>query len=55
MDVKLAPSLDAPVWAKEWVGEALEGISPDRKEAARLLVSELVTRSVLDATAGWSG
>ena len=52
MDVKLSPSLDAPVWAREWIGEVLEGVSPDRRDAARLLVSELVTTSVRDAELG---
>jgi anti-sigma regulatory factor (Ser/Thr protein kinase) len=49
VDVKLSPSLEAPVWAREWVGEALEGVSPDRRDAARLLVSELVANSLRDA------
>jgi anti-sigma regulatory factor (Ser/Thr protein kinase) len=49
VDVKLPPTLEAPVWAREWVGEALESVSQDRRDAARLLVSELVTSSVRDA------
>jgi anti-sigma regulatory factor (Ser/Thr protein kinase) len=55
VDVKLPPTLDAPVWAREWVGEALESVSQDRRDAARLLVSELVTSSVRDADPGPQG
>ena len=48
--LRLQPTLTAPAAARDHVAEACEGrLSPDAVEAARLLVSELVTNCVRHA------
>ena len=45
-ELQLPPSLNAPYQARRWVLELGMPLQPDRADAARLLVSELVTSSV---------
>ena len=48
--VRLQPTLSAPAAARAHVGDACVGrLSPEATEAAKLLVSELVTNCVLHA------
>ncbi|HET7312668.1 MAG TPA: ATP-binding protein [Mycobacteriales bacterium] len=48
--MRLQPTLSAPAVARDLVGRACRGrLSPEATEAARLLVSELVTNCVLHA------
>lgn len=48
--MRLQPTLGAPAAAREHVADACRGrLSPEATEAARLLVSELVTNCVLHA------
>jgi anti-sigma regulatory factor (Ser/Thr protein kinase) len=52
LDVPLTADADAPARARRAVGELLRGWSPERRETALLIVSELVTNAVRHGSAG---